>query len=255
MRKTLHIDSEVEEVAKQALRDFLQNHPVEYQDKQIEFLFDLNGGFVERFIHFDQFLNDEDKDHLLVSGCAVGSELLEGLNWGFRKVSGTEVSQEYIDICALRLKNYDTINHTYYNGMDLPFEDNSFSAILSGHIIEHTGDPYTYLKEHFRTLRKGGHMYLEFPDRNNDIELHTNTRSYEKHPIPLRYMMLSLQSINPKNTKQARYHYKLVRDTLVPVSVKDIEKWLTKAGIRFEIKDVQIPHKGFTRVIIKKESA
>ena len=42
----------------------------------------------------------------------------------------------------------------------LPLEDASFDAVLSTQVLEHVGDPATYLTECFRVLRPGGRMLL-----------------------------------------------------------------------------------------------
>jgi SAM-dependent methyltransferase len=47
------------------------------------------------------------------------------------------------------------------DGLELPFRDDSFSAILSQAVIEHVTEPDRYVRECRRVLRPGGVMYAE----------------------------------------------------------------------------------------------
>ena len=47
------------------------------------------------------------------------------------------------------------------DGMQMPFRDGTFSAILSQAVIEHVTEPQRYVNECRRVLRPGGTMYVE----------------------------------------------------------------------------------------------
>lgn len=60
-------------------------------------------------------------------------------------------------------------------GTDLPFEDASFDAVVSNHVIEHVGsgeDQLHHLSEIRRVLKPGGCCYLATPNRWSIIEPH-----------------------------------------------------------------------------------
>lgn len=246
------INNLIENNCKNLLRDYLKDQSEDYISKQIIFLFEINGGFLDRFNFFNKYLDQNTKDNLLVSGSAVGSELIQAINFGFKNIIGTEVDDIYIKISNQRLSEYKNIKTIFYDGKNLPFKDNEFTAIMSSHIIEHTGNPSLYLMEHFRCLSSGGLMYIEFPDRNNFIELHTNTISFERFPLKLRNFFLTIMSKNLFIKKSQRMKYSLVKETLLPISVKDIKKWLSLNRIAYKIIGKQVPARGVIRLIVKK---
>lgn len=253
-RLEMRIDPQKLEKAKEILIEALKSggYSSEYIQKQIQYLFDLNGGFADRFNYAAKFVKREQKEFLLVSGSAIGLELLKAFDYGFKKVAGTEIDKYYIDASEVILSGTNAKAYLY-DGEHLPFKDNEFSAIYSGHIIEHTKDPQDYLSEHLRVLKRGGVFFLEFPDRYNDIELHTGTRSFEWLPRSLRNCITRALSLNPLFSKRRRLLYQSIRETLQQVSVKDIMKWIGNIGQEVEIVDHSTPIKGFTRLIIEKK--
>ena len=62
-----------------------------------------------------------------------------------------------------RTINDASITVDFYNGLELPYDDESFTTIYSGHIIEHTPNPYNYFKEHMRVLVRGGYFLPRIP--------------------------------------------------------------------------------------------
>ena len=62
-------------------------------------------------------------------------------------------------------------------GVELPFDNNSFDIVVSNHVIEHVGgfnNKSIHLKEISRVLKRGGILYLAFPNRFAVIEPHYN---------------------------------------------------------------------------------
>lgn len=51
----------------------------------------------------------------------------------------------------------------YYDGVRLPFADNSFDVILCTEVLEHVRDPASFLKDLNRVLRRGGTLILTVP--------------------------------------------------------------------------------------------
>jgi SAM-dependent methyltransferase len=48
-------------------------------------------------------------------------------------------------------------------GENLPFQDNSFDAVLSCAVLEHVKDPFTCAQEIVRVLKPGGRLYCQVP--------------------------------------------------------------------------------------------
>ena len=73
---------------------------------------------------------------------------------------------------------------SHYEGTFLPYDDAQFFVVASGHVIEHTNDPFIYLSECMRVLRVGGYLSLEFPNRYHHTELHTGLPSFRMASAP-----------------------------------------------------------------------
>lgn len=56
-----------------------------------------------------------------------------------------------------------TFRKTELNNESLPFEDETFDAIIASHVIEHVNDQLSLMREIFRTLKIGGIVYIECP--------------------------------------------------------------------------------------------
>lgn len=59
-------------------------------------------------------------------------------------------------------QNY-TFAKVELNNSPLPFEDETFDAIVASHVIEHVNDQLSLMKEIFRTLKTNGLVYIECP--------------------------------------------------------------------------------------------
>jgi len=55
------------------------------------------------------------------------------------------------------------------SALDLPYEDESFDAIFSHHVIEHVGDHEKHLSEAVRVLRPRGALYVGTPNRHRIV--------------------------------------------------------------------------------------
>jgi SAM-dependent methyltransferase len=247
--------TEVERAVKDALREYLQSIRQWNLEKNIEELTSLDGGgYQDRFNYFLPRIEPAALDRLLVSGCAVGGEMIVARNNGFKEVYGTEVGSEYARIAALRLKKEQGYYVSLYDGNSLPYQDNFFTSICSAHIIEHTPNPFTYFREHFRVLAPGGYFFLEFPDRYHPIELHTGLTSYEYLPRPVRAMVLLFLSsrFSPASPEHRRL-YNAVRTTLQPISVSRLKWFLWRMGVGSSaILHHYEPAPGFCRVLLRK---
>lgn len=223
-------------------------------EEHIEELLDLKGGFVDRFNYFVPRMPDDAKERLLISGCACGSEMIVARRYGFREIHGTEVAPELVEICTERTRGAEGFRATLYEGARLPYADHYFTSVVSGHIIEHTRSPRAYLLEHLRVLRPGGWLFLEFPNRFHWRELHTGVASVEFLPAPLRVLMLRwLASRLSPCAKESRHHYHVIRNTLQPISIGKVRRWLRSAR-RHPSRLVHhyAPAPGYVRMLIHR---
>lgn len=236
------------------LEEYLTRIGQEPVDRNVDELFSLESGVCDRFDYFAPRLPESARRRLLVSGCAVGSEMIIARRYGFQEILGTEVVPEYVQITQRRLLDSNGFGVVLYDGHHLPFPNDTFSAIVSGHIIEHTPSPYEYLKEHLRLLASGGFLFLEFPNRYHRVELHTGLPSLEYLPRPLRSMALRYcASRFSVFSPDKRRLYDSVRRTLQPVSVWQIKTYLLMMREwRPRVIHHYSPARGFTRLLITK---
>jgi SAM-dependent methyltransferase len=245
---------ETEAQCEALLRELLisQNYPM--VEVNVQHLMAVDRAFADRFSYFTSRIPETAYRNLLISGCAAGSEMIVARKHGFQRIHGTEIRQRYIDICQQRLAGAEGFEVVLYDGRRLPYPDNYFSAIMSGHIIEHTPSPYAYLREHLRVLEPGGAFFLEFPHRYHYKELHLKVPSGEFLPRPLRWMVYRCLAsrISPLSA-QTKKHYATILRMLSPVSVWQIRLYLWWLGY----PEARVAHRfsvapGISRVLIIK---
>ena len=246
-----------ERAAQESLRQLLRTQGADqsYIESQVQQLFD-DGGFRSRFNYFMEFFDAAAKRHLLVSGTSIGTEMILAYEYGFERVTGTEVAPGLVDICKMRIADFPTAKAVYCQDDTLPFEDGEFSSVISGHIIEHTRSPFDYLREHMRVLQAGGYMFLEFPNRYHRTELHTNVPSLEWLPALLRKIIIVVlcSRLMPLSA-QIKHRYNAILTTLQPVSRWQVWWWLKRSPGRARIEHYTVPAPGILRLIVRKLAA
>jgi SAM-dependent methyltransferase len=99
---------------------------------------------------------------VLEDGCGgggMGVSFAEEAEW----VIGIEPADRFRE-AGIRLaaeKGIRNISFARGDGTRLPFAAHLFDLVVSHSVIEHVADPLTYLREAFRVLRPGGHMFLQ----------------------------------------------------------------------------------------------
>lgn len=256
MLEQIVLDQEVEEQIQGALKEHYQTTGFWQPDELAKGLMSVEN-YADRFEYLKKYLPDAIfslASKLLVSGTAAGSEMIVASKYNFAEIHGVEIDPFFVDICEKRLHNIKTMFPMFYDGQNLPYKTNNFDLIISAHIIEHTENPFNYLKEHLRVLKYGGYFFIEFPTRYHYKELHTSLPSFEWLPKILRNTTLKLLSVKYAPVNQdAKFRYKTIINTeLKQISLWEIRQWISKAG--YEIKMIQQykPLSGIVRCIFKK---
>jgi SAM-dependent methyltransferase len=236
------------------LREYLTRVGQKPVEQELFELFSLTSGVSDRFDYFVPRLPAGARRTLLISGCPAGAEMIIARRYGFQRIIGTEVVPEYVEITAERLAGQAGFGAVLYDGRNLPFPDETFTTIVSGHIIEHTPSPYEYLREHMRVLAPGGYLFLEFPGRYHRTELHTGLPSLEYLPRPLRSMGLRFRASRFSHySADERRRFEEIRQMLRPISVWQVRLFLFRMGYQSSrIVHHYSPAPGFTRMLIAK---
>lgn len=101
---------------------------------------------------------DVERPRLLDVGCSLGFTVESAARLGWES-HGVDVSRDAIDFCRGRGLNCQVID-----GLELPYDDNTFDALTAWHVIEHVTDVAAAAREWRRVLRPGGVFALETPD-------------------------------------------------------------------------------------------
>ncbi len=116
-----------------------------------------------------QFVNKKNiKDKTVLDiGCGYGWFENLSLQWGVKKITGTELSE--LDLStAKKYLIHKKANFEVGSAIDLPFKKSQFDTAVSWEVIEHI-PPATekiMFSEVFRVLKPGGVFYLSTPNRS-----------------------------------------------------------------------------------------
>ena len=107
-------------------------------------------------------------------GCFTGGRSIAWYDrYNLKHISGIDVKQVFID-AANQFASARTVDAEFKLaiGESLPYEDESFDAILSFDVFEHVQDLGETMKECHRVLKKGGRLFLVFPGYYQPLEHH-----------------------------------------------------------------------------------
>jgi ubiquinone/menaquinone biosynthesis C-methylase UbiE len=107
-------------------------------------------------------------------GCFTGGRTVA---WSERyrpaSISGIDVAQVFIDAAEAFAESRDVrASFTVGRGEELPYDADSFDAVVSFDVFEHVQDPGRVLEECRRVLKPGGEVFLVFPSFFQPIEHH-----------------------------------------------------------------------------------
>jgi len=93
-------------------------------------------------------------------GCGKGSFLLELQKRGYRNLSGSDINRHNNLPANIHFKKGD-----FHQG--LPYDSNEFDMAFSLEVIEHLENPWRFIDEIHRILKKGGFAIITTPNPDN----------------------------------------------------------------------------------------
>lgn len=116
--------------------------------------------FLRKYSQYGAILNQiKDNSRILDIGCGDGNVSQLYLSKG--KVLGLDISEKALEIAkkrGLATKFWDL------NQLPLPFNKESFEAVILTDVLEHVLDPLALLKEALRLLTKNGQLLVTVPN-------------------------------------------------------------------------------------------
>ena len=115
---------------------------------------------------------------------------------------------------------YEGMKFIQANGLDLPFEDNSFDYVHSSAVLEHVGsedNQHRFIEELYRVARKG--VFITTPNRWFPIEFHTVLPVLHWLPKPVFRSILSRTS----------YSFFSKEENLNLLAPKDVKRLMQKS--------------------------
>ena len=108
-------------------------------------------------------------DRVLEIGCGIGSLVSELSRKGY-DTTGIDISGEAIEYGR---KKYGDIHLEVQAAEALPYEDESFDAVLSFDLFEHIAGIDRHISEVSRVLRPGGHYLFQTPNKLSNVVYET----------------------------------------------------------------------------------
>jgi SAM-dependent methyltransferase len=143
-----------------------------------------------------------------------------GLEPGGDEFGGTyELGRELLAECGL-----DPSLLVNGHGEDLPFDDDSFDAVISSNVIEHVGSPAKVFAECFRVLKPNGVCHMVIPNYGSWWEGHYGLLWLPHSPYWLGRLRVRLAGRDPAYV-----------DTLQLVTPAKVRRWLEPFSGKIEI--------------------
>jgi len=105
-------------------------------------------------------LGDISSKKILDSGCGSGYLTAE-LAKKAKKVTGSDFSTKFIELCKKKYKNMDNLDFLVHDvSKNMPFESNVFDMIVSKMVLQYVENIHTFAKESFRVLENKGNLLV-----------------------------------------------------------------------------------------------
>lgn len=112
-------------------------------------------------------------EYILDLGCGRGSETIQAaIQTGPEgKVTGLDITQAMIDAAHLNAKGIGVSNAWFLKGdiENLPFENDTFDAVMSNCVINHAKSKVKVYNEIFRVLKDGGRFVISDAATKNPL--------------------------------------------------------------------------------------
>ena len=134
------------------LNKYLRIEQDEFSDRPVKL---TSGPFLDYLV---------DCSSILDVGCGTGRLVKYFIDMGKKNVAGITFDKTEI---RFGVKNFELREdvHLFLGDMhEMPFDDNSFDAIVSWDSLEHSPAPYVALCEMYRVLIPGGKALIYIPD-------------------------------------------------------------------------------------------
>ena len=117
---------------------------------------------------------------------------------------GIDISLESISVAEMKFKNENDFKT--FNGIDIPFEDQTFDIVFIACVLHHIDFSFhnEIFLEIFRVLKKGGRLYIFEHNKYNPVTRHiVNTCPFDKDAVllPPYRLKKTLKELNNKTTE------------------------------------------------------
>ena len=160
--------------------------------------------YVEQLAHGDKSVR------ILDYGCGGGQLLTYLRILGYKNLTGVDVRGDSIMRKINVLHNnigFETDIFFNYDGVQLPFSDESFDIIISQQVIEHVNNIDNYFSECKRVLSPHGEMFLDFPHRLVPFDTHTKMWFIHYFPSLIRSLIYDKYISNGAGNMYANFLY------------------------------------------------
>jgi ubiquinone/menaquinone biosynthesis C-methylase UbiE len=197
----------------------------------------------------------DQKINILDASCGTGNfekVLLESRDSSTISLTGVDMSDEMLTSAKEKHANHATLSFLKTDlNTPLPFEDDSFSHVVSINTLYAVASPEVTLREFYRVLKKEGHLLLVTPKAGfeNGLILKEHCKSTHKdeywhnaHATPKREELLITEAIKDDAVIRqmltvARYNREIMRNTAFHFFD---EKKLINAVLQESFSQVQI---------------
>ena len=164
---------------------------------------------------------------LLDIGCNTGSTIFNLHQYGFTNVYGVDVEKNSINHGK---KIYAQISDRLvdYDGIKLPFEDNSFDVVTMFDVIEHIRDIKEYIRgEVRRVLKKEGIFLFQTPNKYINIPweiiTHKSFNKYKEYHVSLQSYKSLVRLLEDSGFRQILIEK---RDICTPYYLRELRKYI-----------------------------
>lgn len=157
--------------------------------KSIENYFEWRKNKANSFVDRVETIESLKDLTILDIGCGYGALCEVLVKRGVKKVIGTEIDQNKLDIANRFLKKRKNVTFIKVYNEKLPFDKNYFDVIFIYDVIEHVKNPNVMIQECKRVLKQNGVLYVCFGPYYSIIGHHLwDFAKWPIHILPKKYI-------------------------------------------------------------------